>query len=1014
MAVPSEQQQRSERVHLSGLLGLAVDGRDASAARQIAADVAEGKCSLLDLVDNMGVYLTHTETEIRALGTRLLSDVLQHNLRKLQPKELEVLALFYVDKLKDHYTVLPGVLQGFVALSSAPNLPVGLEVRVLKAIFQDVHVQSLVYSDRRSVYNIIANFMETKEPELKALGTDFTYGFVQATDGEKDPRNLLISFRIAHGIVSRGYQLGSFVEELFEVTSCYFPIDFTPPTTDPHGITAEQLVLGLRAVLSSTPKFAEFCLPLLLEKLDSDINSAKVDALETLISCCEVYTSVELAPSLPSLWASIRREVCQVGGSGKVEGTALRALRAVLVSLSRSVVPADGDDPLTPFLCQIHEDCRPPLLGADMALVWPSAKLLQACCGASYRACSVTVSAILPLLLQQYEEHQQLAKRHTVLGILRGFLTKCLDVASAEEVDSPIAPFVERLCELLYGAVTDAGVQLRCAGLATLTVLARLPACLAEADINCVVGHITRLLVEDSDEQVNGAAMQATSALAPLHTDAFLGLAVPRLLEILHSDDERSRKALRCTERLCCHPRLTSALVPHLLSFLGSTGTGQRARREEAALAACATLLSVAEARSGVEDCRRLLYTTAVPHLLRLAVCATLPPRCAAEFLCSKEVVASIAKVLSTLSSRAAESSWADAIVSQIVSLFLDGDLSLLQEDGAAAVSFQPLHAESPTPQTQLTVLLSACLSFLPRTVAVPSQDRLLRALAHLCCCSLHEPTYSASASCLAALLNKHPTGGQGRALIRLGVGGSDNGFPCPWHVHSLRLLLQLTKALVIRYHPKAPVLVNQLVQLLSDPELGPAAADGFALLTSDTDGELSPAAHADLRPLFRQRVYTEHGSVLLLQLASALPDHKAHCLRALSHLLGSLPKQVVLSEMPTLCPVLLDSLSSADATVQRSALSLLREALCDAPLTLSAHVDTLVTRLLLLCGSAAMRVRMGALQCLCALVQLPAHVVLPHKQAVIHALGTALDDHKRLVRKEAVEARTAWYMLGC
>lgn len=1012
MAVSPGQQPWSERALLSGLLSLAVDGRDASAARQIAADVAEGKCSLLDLVDDMGVYLTHTETEIRALGTRLLSDVLQHNLRKLQPKELEVLALFYVDKLKDHYTVLPGVLQGFVALSSAPNLPVGLEVRVLKAIFQDVHVQSLVYSDRRSVYNIIANFMETKEPELKALGTDFTYGFVQAMDGEKDPRNLLISFRIAHGIVARGYQLGSFVEELFEVTSCYFPIDFTPPTTDPHGITAEQLVLGLRAVLSSTPKFAEFCLPLLLEKLDSDINSAKVDALETLISCCEVYTSVELAPSLPSLWASIRREVCQVGGSGKVEGAALRALRAVLVSLSRSVVPADGDDPLTPFLCQIHGDCRPPLLGADMALVWPSAKLLQACCGASYRACSVTLSAILPLLMQQYEEHQQLAKRHTVLGILRGFLTKCLDVASTEEVDSPVAPFVERLCKLLYGAVTDAGVQLRCAGLATLTVLARLPACLAQADINCVVGHITRLLVEDSDEQVNGAAMQATSALAPLHTDAFLGLAVPRLLEILHSDDERSRKALQCTERLCCHPRLTSALVPHLLSFLGSTGT------EEAALAGCATLLSVAEARSGVEDCRRLLYTTAVPHLLRLAVCATLPPRRAAEFLRSEEVVASIAKVLSTVSSRAAESSWADGIVSQIVSLFLDGDLSLLQEDGAAAVSFQPLHAESPTPQTQLTVLFSACISFLPRTVAVPSRDRLLRALVGLCCCSLHEPTYSASATCLAALLNKHPAGEELDSLLDDVLDRVHRGLlpcePAAERRRALVSLLWLTKALVIRYHPKAPVLVNQLVQLLSDQELGPAAADGFALLTSDTDRELSPAAHADVRPLFRQRVYTEHGHVLLLQLATALPDHKAHCLRALSHLLASLPKQVVLSEMPTLCPVLLDSLSSADATVQRSALSLLRDALGDAPLTLSAHVDTLVTRLLLLCGSAAMRVRMGALQCLCALVQLPAHVVLPHKQAVIHALGAALDDHKRLVRKEAVEARTAWYMLGC
>ena len=36
------------------------------------------------------------------------------------------------------------------------------------------------------------------------------------------------------------------VQELFDVTFCYFPITFTPPKDDPYGITSEDLILSLR------------------------------------------------------------------------------------------------------------------------------------------------------------------------------------------------------------------------------------------------------------------------------------------------------------------------------------------------------------------------------------------------------------------------------------------------------------------------------------------------------------------------------------------------------------------------------------------------------------------------------------------------------------------------------------------------------------------------------------------------------------------------------------------------
>lgn len=56
------------------------------------------------------------------------------------------------------------------------------------------------------------------------------FGYLQAMDGEKDPRNLIIAFTCAQMVV-QNFPLGVFVEDMFEVVSCYFPIDFSPVST---------------------------------------------------------------------------------------------------------------------------------------------------------------------------------------------------------------------------------------------------------------------------------------------------------------------------------------------------------------------------------------------------------------------------------------------------------------------------------------------------------------------------------------------------------------------------------------------------------------------------------------------------------------------------------------------------------------------------------------------------------------------------------------------------------------
>jgi len=56
-------------------------------------------------------------------------------------------------------------------------------------------------------------------------------------------------------------------------------------------------------------------------------------------------------------------------------------------------------------------------------------------------------------------------------------------------------------------------------------------------------------------------------------------------------------------------------------------------------------------------------------------------------------------------------------------------------------------------------------------------------------------------------------------------------------------------------------------------------------------------------------------------------------------------------------------------------------------------------------------RVRIGALKYLAVLPKIVRYDVLhPQKAAVLRELAKALDDPKRAVRKEAVDARTSWF----
>ncbi|XP_055485962.1 MMS19 nucleotide excision repair protein homolog isoform X3 [Psammomys obesus] len=988
---------------LCGLVQDFVMGQQEGPADQVAADVKSGGYTVLQVVEALGSSLENPEPRTRARGIQLLSQVLLQCHSLLLEKEVVHLILFYENRLKDHHLVIPPVLQGLRALSLSVALPPGLAVSVLKAIFQEVHVQSLLQVDRHTVFSIITNFMRSREEELKGLGADFTFGFIQVMDGEKDPRNLLLAFHIVHDLISKDYSLGPFVEELFEVTSCYFPIDFTPPPNDPYGIQRDDLILSLRAVLASTPRFAEFLLPLLIEKVDSEILSAKLDSLQTLNACCAVYGQKELKDFLPSLWASIRREVFQTA-SERVEAEGLAALHSLTACLSCSVLRADAEDLLDSFLSNILQDCRHHLCEPDMKLVWPSAKLLQAAAGASARACEHITSNVLPLLLEQFHKHSQSNQRRTILEMILGFLKLQQKWSYEDKDERPLSSFKDQLCSLVFMALTDASTQLQLVGIRTLTVLGAQPDLLSSGDLELAIGHLYRLsFLEEDSQSCRVAALEASGTLTTLYPRAFSSHLLPKLAEELHKDVARENGSSKCSKHFRClqalsavstHPSIVKETLPLLLQHLCQTNKGNVITEASGVIAICQSLQQVAEKCQQDPESYWYFHETAVPCLFALAVQASMPEKESSvlrKVLLQDEVLAALASVIGTATTHLSPE-LATQSVTCVIPLFLDGNTSFLPENSFPG-QFQPFQ-DGSSGQRRLVALLMAFVCSLPRNVEIPQLNRLMRELLEQSCSHNCPFSSTAAAKCFAGLLNKQPPGQQLDDLLQLAMDTVEAGLASESSRNqAFTLLLWITKALVLRYHPLSTCLTTRLMGLLSDPELGPAAADGFSLLMSDGSDVLTRAGHADVRIMFRQRFFTDNVPALVQGFHAAPQDVKPNYLKGLSHVLNRLPKTVLLPELPTLLSLLLEALSCPDSVVQLSTLSCLQPLLLEAPQVMSLHVDILVTKFLDLSSSHSM--------------------LLPYKAQVIRALAKPLDDKKRLVRKEAVSARGEWFLLG-
>ncbi|CAH1783557.1 unnamed protein product [Owenia fusiformis] len=997
-----------------------VHGNQDSSLGPIVEDVKAGHLKLVELVEGLRDYLTSGDVTVRCRGTSLLSGLINKlSAQHLNTQEVDVLVAFFSDRLKDHHSITPQALHGLKALSECSGLTDEGVQAICNSIFKEVTVQSLSQADRRTIYNILQSFLIQKLTALQKFGNSFVYSYIQVMDGEKDPRNLLIAFRSVVAIIQH-FQIGMFAEELFEVTSCYFPIDFTPPPNDPYGVTREELIISLRHVLAATPLFGQYCFPLIMEKAASDITAAKIDSYDTLAVCIPVYGIQLLNEYNMALWNAIKNEVLSASNT-QVEQATLGALNAAVKTYSDSNKQSSSMDGFgKDFLDSVCKDCHKGICNADLKVLYPNSKLIESCL-ATPQSCQYMLNKTIPVILEQFHTNTQPNRRRNILDILLRLIRRAQTFH--DSTNNPIGQHKDPLVTLFISILNDNNSQLRNLGVCGLAGMAACEGLLNASEVEMISEHMLQLLLNDHEASVRQESTAAIAYIASKYPAMIQEKVLPALNERLTQEPMETETEiannlsnsfiLETMAAICTEHSLVKPIVQILVQYM------KRDVKDSPSLSidtykAAECVLSVVKQSANFTGNVDFYTSQLMPDLIRICVHSAIDG--ASSTNSNEGVLTHVAAVLRTIVQQLSQGQ-ALSVLGTANCIFLEGNLESINI--TSDQPFLPLEVSSPEGHHATLPLFTAIVCSLPSNTRIEDLRELCEKVYNLCKSTLNIKICEDASKCLAGLLNKYlkDAGIQellGNILEDLGKSIEDADNETTLRCHHVTTWTWITKALVLSAHMKSMQFTKEIVKWFEYPLLGSTSAEGFYVILNEYDDIMLPTMHADVKILYRQRFFQQTLPILMEGFNNTKPEFKQHYLTGLSHLLRFLPKQVLKTELPPLMPMLVQSLCCNVTSLQLATMGTLYDLLFDAPMVLAKYAESTIPQVQKLTKhQPSMKVRILALQCLGLMTTLPHHILFPFKSKILHTLGEVVDDKKRLVRKEAVKARTEWYLLG-
>lgn len=765
-----------------------------------------------------------------------------------------------------------------------------------------------------------------------------------------------------------------------------------------------------------------------------------------------------------TIWETLKFEILNAQEEF-LSDLSLQALQGIAKRLSEGVTEASPQLPLAQFLKPITKECNEQLQEPQQKQAKPSQHIIGSLSAASAVSLTLIVQTVVAPLLTIYQEADGITKQRALLETLAVMFDSAISVFGEWSthglqtiLGNPLLEFKDQFSEIFGQALMGTAkeeLSFRVSALKGFLRLSTLRDYFQDNEIGLFVQYLDEILLNEESTGRDDLKKEAIAALAETSKykpRLIMDITFPAFVATLpDSDDGTSSNYLSTLDilaQISVEKDIFETLVRRLLSKL--TVLLQKDEPGSAAYprAILMTILYVMSQRQMDQDPNLRFYYDKIVVGFCQSVAASASGKAKNRILNDATVLDTLGR-LSNLIVRSISKEQQDEVAANVYTLFTPAD------------EFSPLpFAQSASEDHQRTMIVSTYLiaglskecTNIPYTS--PNMSDLLSDLIQRSIAASEPATNLAFLRHLSLLVNKFLS----KEDLHLAAEKFDSLLPPGTEDQKLspaviKTVFWLSKALVLRLAPTTTDILKTLLSLLlsSDEVTSTTAARGFAVLLSD-DEILSPTNGANIRLLSKQRIFTTvipliSDRIRQVNVAgnnnnnTTTPSHiKPAHLTALSGILSTIPPPLVMPELPTLLPLLLQSLDlqTADSQPVRAAtLETLAVIIRDNGVPVideCGHVQSLVTRLLNTAaytspssstsnGGAvnSSRLRVEALKCLFLLAHTPQtdapaiaragklSPLLPVKGQVLRSLRMVLDDPKRDVRKTAVDAGGAW-----